>query len=79
MEELQELREEVELLTKKVELLESKENKRKAFSYLKILFKIILIGVCIYGVYWGYNYVVNELPNVIVDKVKDVGISKIFS
>ena len=79
MEEIQELRKEVELLTKKVEVLEKKENQRKAMSYLKILFKVIAIAAIIYGVYRGYDYVVNELPNVIVDKVKNVGISSLLS
>ena len=77
--ELDELREEVKLLTKKVGILEKKENNRKALGYLKILFKVIMIIVVIYGAYRAYNYVVNDLPNDIVEKVKDLGISKLLS
>ena len=70
-EEILELREEVELLTRKVELLEKKENHRKAYAYLKILGKVLLTLAISYGVYWGYKYVVDELPNIIVNKVKE--------
>lgn len=70
-EEILELKEEINLLTKKVEILEKKDNHRKAFTYIKILVKILLIGALAYGVYRGYEYVVKELPNIIVDKVKD--------
>ncbi len=77
--ELDELREEVALLNKKVSILEKKENNRKALGYLKILFKVILILAVIYGSYRAYNYVVNDLPDVIVDKVKDLSISKLLS
>ena len=77
--ELEELKEEVSLLTKKVEILEKKENRRKAATYVKILFKVILIIAVIYGAYWGYNYVSKELPNIIVEKVKDMSITKFLS
>ena len=71
-EEILELREEVSLLTKKVELLEKKENRRKAYTYLKILAKILLYAALAYGAYWGYKHIVNELPNVIEEKIKDL-------
>ena len=70
--EIMELREEISLLTRKVEILERKENNRKAFGYVKILAKGIMIAALAFGAYWGYKYVVNELPNIIVEKVKDL-------
>lgn len=75
-EEILELREEIDLLTKKVEILEKKENHRKALTYVKILVKIVLIGALAYGVYRGYEYLVKELPTIIVDKVKDTSKEK---
>ncbi len=70
--EIEELREEVDLLTRKVELLEKKENQRKAMFYVKLLIKVILILVTIYGAYRAYDYVVKELPSIIDEKIKDL-------
>jgi hypothetical protein len=72
--EIQKLRDEVKYLSRKVDILEKKEKNRVAMSYLKILIKVIVIGALSYGIYWGYRYVVNELPNVVVEKVKDLSI-----
>lgn len=72
--EIQELREEVKYLTKKIEILEKKEKNKVAISYLRVLIKVIIVGALSYGIYWGYRYVVNELPNVVVQKVKDLSI-----
>ena len=77
--EVEALREEVNLLARKVEILESKENKRKAMTYVKVLVKVILIASLAYGVYRGYDYIVHELPNIIVEKLKDTGKEKVDS
>ena len=71
-EEIRELKDEISLLTRKVEILESKENKRRAYAYVKILIKIILVLAVIYGVYRGYEFVVKEIPNIITEKVKEL-------
>lgn len=71
-EEIEELKEEVMLLTRKVELLEKKDNHRRAYSYAKILIKLILTLLVCFGLYLGYHYVVNELPNMIEDKIKEL-------
>lgn len=78
-EEILELREQINILTEKVEILEKKENHRKAYNYLKILIKVILVGALAFGVYWGYRYVVDELPNVIEEKIKDLNPLKKFT
>ncbi len=70
--ELDDLRDEIEYLTKRIEVLESAENKRKAGFYIKILFKVLLIGVFAFGVWRGYDYVVNEMPTIIEEKVKEL-------
>lgn len=72
MEELEELKEQVGLLTKKVEILEKKENKRKALIYAKILIKVIVILSIVYGCYRGYDYVVNEIPHIMEEKIKEL-------
>jgi hypothetical protein len=70
--ELQALKEEVSLLTQKVEILEKKENRRKAFTYVKILVKVILILGAMYGIYWGYQYLSKELPRMMEEKIKEI-------
>jgi len=76
MEELEELKEEVELLNRKVLILEKKENKRKAMVYVKILVKIIITLAIIYGVYRGYEYVVKEIPHIMEEKIKELNLVK---
>lgn len=76
--EVLELKEEIEFLTRRIEILESKDNKRRAFSYLRLLVKIILILVSIYGIWIGYKYVVNEIPKIMDDKIKEINNQKIF-
>ena len=77
--EIEVLREEVNLLARKVEILEKKENHRKAYAYLKVLVKVILIAALSYGVYWGYKYAVKEIPNIIEEKIKDLNPLKKFT
>ncbi len=69
-EEIMALKDEISLLTKKVEILERKENRRKSYAYVRVLVKGLLIVALAFGVYWGYKYVVN-LPNIIIEKVKE--------
>ncbi len=69
-----ELQNEIDLLKKRIALLERKENNRKAFSYVKILVKVLLLLVTIYGAWYGYNYVVNELPKIMEEKIQEIKI-----
>jgi len=71
-EELLELREEVELLTQRIESMEKTENRRKAFFYIKILVRVILILLTVYGVWRGYEYVVDEIPHMMEEKIKEI-------
>ena len=70
--EIQELKEQISVLTEKVEILEKKENRRKAFTYAKILIKVILIIVTIFSIYQGYQYLVKELSNIMEEKIKEL-------
>lgn len=70
--EIEKLEQEVTLLKKKISILEAKENKRQAFKYLKIFIKLALTIVLLFGIWKGYNYVVNELPNIMEDKINDL-------
>lgn len=70
-EDVLELQNEVEVLTKRIEVLEKRDNRRRSMSYIKITIKIILILAIIFGIWRGYEYVVHEVPNVIEEKIKD--------
>lgn len=70
--EIEKLEQEVTLLKKKISILEAKENKRQAFKYLKIFVKLALTIVLLFGIWKGYNYVVNELPNIMEEKINDL-------
>ena len=69
-EDILELQNEIEALNKRISILEKHENKRKAFSYLKLIIKILLIGAIIFGIWRGYEYVVHEIPNMMEEKIK---------
>lgn len=71
-EELEELKEEIEFLSKRIDSLEKRENRRKAFGYTKLLIRVILILVTIYGIWRGYEYVVNEIPRIMEEKIKEI-------
>lgn len=70
--EVIELREEIELLTERIAVLEKNESKRKAFAYTKILVRIIMLLLFFYGVWKGYEYVVNEIPKLMEEKIKEI-------
>ena len=72
MEDIEELKKEIKLLNKRICVLERKENTRKAFNYIKLIIKIIFFLLFIYGVWRGYEYVVNELPNMVEEKINSV-------
>ena len=70
--EVMELKEEIEFLSKRIETLEKSESRRKAFVYTKILIKVVLLLATVYGVWRGYEYVVNEIPNIMEEKIKEI-------
>ena len=70
--EVSELKEEIEILNKRISLLEKKESRRRSFTYLRAIIKILLIGALIFGVWRGYEYVVNEIPHMMEEKIKDL-------
>ena len=70
--EVNELREEIELLNKRINVLEKKESRRRSLTYLKALGKLLMIGALVFGVWRGYEYVVNEVPRMMEEKIKDL-------
>lgn len=70
--EVLELKEEIEILNKRISILEKKENRRRAFTYIKILVKVLLIGALIFGIWKGYEYVTHEVPNMMEEKIKEL-------
>jgi len=74
MNEIDDLKQEIKVLKKRIEILETKENNRKIKKNLYIIFKICLFLLTIYGLYKGYDYVKNNIPNLIESKIKEVNI-----
>ena len=70
--DIDELEDEIEYLKKRVSILEKKDNRRTSFKYLKIIIKILFYGLIIFGIWKGYDYVVNGLPNMINDKIREI-------
>lgn len=72
MEDIEELKNEIEILNKRIGALERKENNRRALNYIKIIIKVILIVASLYGIWRGYEYVVHEIPNMLDEKINDL-------
>ncbi len=72
MEEIEDLKNEIEILNKRISILERKENNRRAYKYLKLIIKVVMLLLFAYGLWRGYEYVVNELPNMIEDRIKSI-------
>ncbi len=48
MDEIKDLKEEVDILKKRLSVIEGRENRRRAFSYFKIIVKILLMEFLIW-------------------------------
>ena len=70
--EVLELKDEIEYLTKRIEILENNEKKRKAFFYVKLLVKILMLGVFVFSVWRGYEYLSQEIPRILEEKIKEI-------
>ncbi len=66
------LQDEVSLLKKKISILERRENRRKAFGYAKIIVKILLTGLFLFGIWKGYEYVRYGIPKLIENEINDL-------
>ena len=73
MEELNELQEQVRILEDRVYVLERQEATRKVKSWVKLLFKVLILVAVVVGAFFAYNYVVDELPKLIENKIKETG------
>lgn len=71
-EDIEKLEEEIILLKKRISILEGKENRRKAFGYMKIIGKLLIITLLIIGIWKGYDYIVNGIPKIIENKISDL-------
>lgn len=67
-----ELRREIEVLNKRISVLEKRDSRRRSFTYLKVIIKILLIGALAFGIWKGYEYVVHEIPNMMEEKIKEL-------
>lgn len=73
MEELNELQEQVKILEDRVYVLERQEATRKVKNWIKLLFKVLILVAVVIGSFLAYNYVVDELPKLIENKIKETG------
>ena len=69
--EVMDLKNEIELLNERISILEKRDSRRRSLSYLKIIIKILIIGAIIFGIWRGYEYVVNEIPHMMEEKIND--------
>ena len=76
MDEINDLKNEIKVLKKRKEILKNKENKRKIKKNINIIFKICLFLLFVYGVYKGYDYIKNIVPNMIENQIKEIKILK---
>ncbi len=74
---IENLEEEIILLKKRISILEGKENRRKAYSYFKIIIKIVFFFLLVFSIWKGYDYVVNEVPDLIKDEIANLTKSSI--
>ncbi len=70
--DVEKLTEEIILLKKRISILEGKENRRKALWYTKLIVKMILIGLLLFGIWKGYDYVVNGIPKLIENEISNL-------
>ena len=71
--ELDELQEQVKLLEDRVYTLERRDAARRARGWLSILIKLLIIIALVFGAFYAYNYITNELPRMIENEVKEKG------
>ena len=76
-EEIMELKDEINILSQRIEILEKNEKKRQAFFYVKILIRVILILLSAYGIWRGYEYLSKEIPSILEEKIKEIKITSI--
>lgn len=68
---IDELEEEITILEKRIGVLERTERKRKIFKLLKLMLFLFIILFVAFGLWKTYDYVVNEVPNMINKEVEN--------
>ncbi len=77
-EEVMELREEIDVLKERINVLEKQERNRKTLNYVKLGIRLIIFLAAIYGALKGYEYLSKEVPQLINDKIKEINPSKVI-
>ena len=72
-----ELREEIDYLNERINILERKNRRIQSHAYLKIIVKIILLILFVIGILKGYEYISNELPKLVEEKINEINPIKI--
>ncbi len=75
--ELAELKNQMAIMNEKLTIFEKMEKRRKIMSIVKVIFRLIIILVSVYFGIKGYEYLKDELPNIINEKIKDIDITNL--
>ena len=77
VDELAELKNQMAIMNEKLTVFEKMEKRRKIMSVVKVVFRLIIILASVYFGIKGYEYLKDELPNIINEKIKDIDISNL--
>ena len=70
--EVERLKKEVLILNARIKVLEGKEHRRSIFKSVKFLLGVVILSLVAFGIWRGYDYVTNYLPNYLEDKINDL-------
>ena len=70
--EILELREEIDVLNERIEYLEKRNRKLQTYHYIRILIKVVCLLLFAYGIWRGYEYVVNEVPKMMEEQIQEL-------
>ncbi len=72
MEEVEKLKTEIKVLSKRISVLENRERRRNAFKGIKIVIQLLLWGAVIYALWYCYDYVTNYIPDQIESGINNL-------
>lgn len=70
--EIERLKKEILVLNARIKTLEGKEHRRSIFKSIKFLFSIAIIGLVAFGIWKGYDYITNYIPNYLDEQIQEL-------
>lgn len=70
--DLEKLKKEILILNERIKVLEGKEHRRSIFKSVKFLFSILIIGIVAFGIWKGYDYVTNYIPDYLDKQIEEL-------